>query len=136
MKTKAQFMLLTLLVLQTQACALMFKEPTLDMPIITKPVNASVVIKDEKGIEVYKGISPQVVKLKKSDGTYGGGKYYLVTISKAGYKTKIIPVVSYPNNVYVFANVFIPYLGWLVDPFFGNMYDMDPQLINVELHTK
>ena len=111
----------------------MFKESSISIPVITKPVEASVVIRDEKGVEVYKGISPEVIKLPKSDGTYAGGKSYLVTISKPGYKTQIIPVVSYPNNVYIFANAFNLYIGWLADPFFGNMYDMNPQIINIKL---
>lgn len=134
MNNPFKIFIITLLFLQIQGCALLAGDPIHELPIITKPDNALVEIKDERGVEIYKGKSPALVNLLKSDGSYLGGKKYLITISKQGFKTMIFPVITVPNNYYSIGNAATVYIGWLVvDPFFGDMYDLSPKLINVEL---
>ena len=126
--------IITLSFVQIQSCALLAGDPIHKMPIMSKPGEALVEIRDERGIEIYKGETPLLVNLAKSDGSYFGGKRYLITISKPGYKTMIFPVIAVPNNYYSIGNVATAYIGWLfVDPFFADMYDLSPDLINVEL---
>ena len=115
-------------------CASIAGKPTHSMSIISKPSEASVTIRDENGTEVFNGQTPVIVKLNKSDGSYFGGKNYLVTISKPGFKALMYPVLPTPNNYYLYGNLITTYIGWfLVDPFSGNMYDLSPEVIDISL---
>lgn len=66
--------------LLTSSCATIVGDKTQFLPIHSKPDNATISIVDEKGKEVYNGLTPATVELDKSDGTYWGGKKYEVTI--------------------------------------------------------
>lgn len=115
-------------------CATVAGKPTHSIPIITTPSGASVIIRDENGTEVFNGQTPVIVNLNKSDGSYFGGKSYLVTISKPGFKTLIYPVLPTLNDYYLYGNLINSYIGWfLVDPFSGKMYDLSPETINIPL---
>lgn len=93
---------------------------------------------DEKGVEVFKGLTPTSVTLQKSDGTYWGKKSYFVRISKDGFESQAIPVTANANGWYIGGNiVFGGLIGWfIVDPFNGNMYNLSPEAINSSLLGK
>jgi len=117
-----------------QGCARMAGKPTYSLPIISKPNDAAVTIRDEDGTEVFNGKTPVIVDLDKSNGSYWGGKSYLVTISSPDYKTQILPVLPIPNDYYLYGNLITMEIGWfLIDPFFGHMYDLSPETIDVRL---
>lgn len=73
--------------------------------------------------------------LIKSDGSYFGGKEYLVSIGKDGYRDQVITVSSRVNGWYVGGNLVVGGLiGWLIiDPFSGNMYTLTPDQVTAEL---
>lgn len=108
------------------------------MPISSTPSNAQVVITDEKGIEVYTGTTPTSVPLEKSDGSYFGGKTYIVKIDKEGYQPRLITINSEANGWYIGGNlVFGGLIGWLiVDPMSGNMYKLTPEAIEGSLEAE
>lgn len=119
-------------------CATIVGSPTHLMPIGSTPSEATVLITDEKGIEVSKGATPTSVTLRKSDGSYWGGKSYTVKISKDGYEDQIIPVKSSPNGWYIGGNlIFGGLIGWfIVDPLNGHMYNLSPENITSTLPAK
>ena len=110
-------------------CATIVGEPTQLVPISSTPSDATVRITDERGTEIFKGSTPTSVTLKKSDGTYWGGKDYTVHVSKDGYGAQSIPIESTPNGWYIAGNlVFGGLIGWfIVDPFNGDMYTLSPK---------
>jgi hypothetical protein len=116
-------------------CATIVGDKTQLVPISSTPSDATIVISDEKGAEVYKGKTPTSVTLQKSDGSYWGGKSFTVKISKAGYETQTIPITSNANGWYIGGNiVFGGLIGWfIVDPLNGGMYTLSPEQISSSL---
>ena len=116
-------------------CATIIGDPSQSMTINSSPDDARVLIKDEKGVEIFKGNTPTTVTLQKSDGSYWGGKDYTVVISKDGFKEQSIPVKSSPNGWYIAGNlVFGGLIGWfIVDPLNGDMYTLSPQAVSASL---
>lgn len=116
-------------------CATIIGDATQLIPISSSPGGAAVVISDETGREVYKGKTPTSVTLAKSDGSYWGGKDYLVKVTKTGYKEQAIPIASNPNGWYIAGNlVFGGLIGWfVVDPHSGDMYTLSPAAISANL---
>lgn len=119
-------------------CATLVGETTQLVPISSTPNDANVVITDEKGSEVFKGKTPTTVTLQKSDGSYWGGKNYLVKISKEGYMEQEIPVKSSPNGWYIGGNfIFGGLIGWfIVDPLNGAMYTLSPEQVSASIGEK
>jgi hypothetical protein len=118
-------------------CASIMGTPNQQVPIQSTPTDANVVITDEKGIVVFKGMTPTSVTLQKSTGSYWGGKDYVVTISKEGFGTQTIPVRSSPNGWYIAGNfVFGGIIGWfVVDPWSGSMWSLSPDVVAPSLQT-
>ena len=116
-------------------CASIVGDPIQHIPISSNPAGASILIKDERGSMVFEGITPTTVTLAKSDGTYWGGKTYLVTISKPGYSSQTIPIEANANGWYIGGNIiFGGIIGWfIIDPLNGNMYNLSPEALNAEL---
>lgn len=65
-----------ILVLVFAGCATIIGDRTHLMPINSTPDSATVLITDEKGLQVFRGQTPTSVTLQKSDGSYWGGKDY------------------------------------------------------------
>lgn len=127
-----------ILVIVFAGCATIVGDKTHLMPINSTPSSATVLITDEKGMQVFKGQTPTTVMLQKSDGSYWGGKNYTVKISKEGYDAQVIAVTSSPNGWYIAGNlVFGGLIGWfIVDPLNGAMYNLSPAQINASLGEK
>lgn len=119
-------------------CATIVGHPTQLVPISSTPSDATVVITDEKGFDVFKGMTPTSVTLKKSNGSYWGKKSYTVKISKDGYETQTIPITASANGWYIGGNIiFGGLIGWfIVDPLNGNMYTLAPESVSSTLTTK
>lgn len=111
-----------------------------DEPITLKssPSDANIVITDERGEKIFAGVTPTTTQLKKSDGSYFGGKTYTVEISKDGYESRTLRIDSTPNGWYIGGNIiFGGLIGWLVvDPMTGAMYNLSPNEVNAELHQE
>lgn len=116
-------------------CASIVGDPEQSVIINSTPSSANVMITDEKMAEIHSGVTPVTVQLRKSDGSYFGGKTYTVEISKEGYESRTLMINSTPNGWYVAGNlVFGGLIGWLVvDPLTGSMYNLSPDTINATL---
>ncbi len=119
-------------------CATIVGDATHTLPLASSPEGAVIEIRDEKGVEVFKGQTPTTVTLQKSDGSYWGGKKYAVTLTKEGFDPQTIEVKASPNGWYVAGNfVFGGLIGWfVVDPLNGKMYNLAPKEINATLGQK
>lgn len=119
-------------------CATIVGDKTQLIPILSTPSEASIVITDEKGSDIFKGSTPTTVTLPKSDGSYWGKKSFTVEISKEGYETQMIPIIASANGWYIAGNFFFGGLiGWfIVDPMNGGMYTLSPQQVSSELSEK
>lgn len=122
-------------VLALSACATIVGSPTQLMPIGSTPSDASIVIVDEGGREMFKGTTPTTVTLPKSTGAYWGRKSYTVKIAKDGYKPQDIPVTASANGWYIAGNfIFGGLIGWfVVDPLGGHMYTLSPEAVEATL---
>jgi hypothetical protein len=122
----------------TSGCATIIGSPTQLIPISSTPSDASIVISDESGAEIFKGTTPTTVTLPKSTGKYWGGKNFTVKISKDGYSEQSFPVVSGANGWYIAGNfLFGGLIGWfIVDPMNGHMYTLSPEALNSTLSAK
>jgi hypothetical protein len=125
----------SLLLVATVGCASIMGNPIHLMPISSSPSDASIVITDETGKEIFKGTTPTTVSMEKSTGKYFGKKSYTVKISKAGFVDQSIAVTASANGWYIGGNlVFGGLIGWLiVDPQNGKMYNLSPENISPTL---
>jgi hypothetical protein len=116
-------------------CASIVGEKEQSVTINSSPSNADVLITDERSMEVHSGTTPSTVQLRKSDGSYFGGKSYTVEISKEGYESRTMMISSSPNGWYIGGNlIFGGFIGWLiVDPLTGAMYNLTPDTLNASL---
>lgn len=130
--------LLGLAIVLLSGCATIVGDKTQVIPITSSPSDATVLITDEKGVEVFKGNTPTSVVLKKSDGSYWGKKRYVLQIAKKGYEKQSIPIVASANGWYMFGNlVFGGLIGWfIVDPYNGAMYSLSPEQVSSHLGEK
>ena len=119
-------------------CATIVGDKTQLVPISSTPSDASIMITDEKGVQVFKGSTPTSVTLAKSDGSYWGKKSFTVRISKEGYDEQIIPITASANGWYIGGNIiFGGLIGWfIVDPLNGAMYTLSPEQIAATLGKK
>jgi len=115
-------------------CATIMGQPTQLVPVMSTPSDASILVTDEKGVDVFKGQTPTTVTLAKSDGSYWGKKSYLVRISKDGFESQMIQITASANGWYIGNILFGGIIGWfVVDPFNGNMYNLSPEVVNSTL---
>jgi len=135
MKTFYTAVLLTVFL---SGCATIIGDKTQLMPISSTPSDASIVITDETGAEIFKGLTPTSVTLQKSDGSYFGKKSFTIKISKEGYSSQLIPVTASANGWYIGGNLlFGGLIGYLiVDPFNGAMYTLSPEQVSASLGDK
>lgn len=135
---KKLFCLLALSTTLLGGCASIMGDKTQLVPISSTPSDASILITDEKGVELFKGLTPTSVVLQKSDGSYWGKKSFTVRISKEGYNEQIIPIVAHANGWYIGGNIiFGGLIGWfIVDPLNGAMYTLTPEQISSTLGQK
>ena len=129
---------LLLLLISVSGCATIMGDSTQTVPISSTPSDASLVITDEKGVEIFKGTTPTSITLAKSDGSYWGKKSYTVKILKAGFDTQTIFITPSANGYYIGGNIlFGGLIGWfIVDPNNGKMYNLSPANITATLSAK
>ncbi|WP_106477554.1 hypothetical protein [Phytohalomonas tamaricis] len=124
--------------LSLTGCASIAGDSEQSVTINSTPSNAAVVITDETAQQVFAGTTPTTVTLKKSDGSYFGGKTYHVEINKPGYSPRKVELTTSANGWYIGGNIlFGGLIGWLiVDPLNGGMYTLSPNEINADLGDK
>lgn len=119
-------------------CATIVGDKTQVLPISSNPSDATILITDEKGVQVFKGQTPTSVTLQKSDGSYWGKKSFTVEVTKSGYEKQVIPITASANGWYIGGNIiFGGLIGWfIVDPMNGAMYTLSPEQITSTLGEK
>ncbi|WP_159637396.1 hypothetical protein [Sphingobacterium composti Ten et al. 2007 non Yoo et al. 2007] len=123
-------------VLMFSSCASIVSKSNWPISINSNPTDARIVITDDKGLEVYSGISPASLKLKSGNGFFKKATYQ-IKFEKDGFETKKITINSKLNGWY-FGNLLIGgVIGMLiVDPATGAMYKIEDDLINENLVNK
>jgi len=136
MKKAVSAFIFALLATLLSGCATIVGDDTQVVPISSTPDDAAILITDEQGVQVFKGMTPTTVTLQKSDGSYWGKKNYTVEIAKEGYEKQVIPVTASANGWYIAGNiVFGGVIGWfIVDPMNGAMYTLSPEQIQSTLN--
>ena len=126
----------TTALLALTGCATIVGDKEQTITLNSNPTNANVSITDERGVETFAGSTPTTLQLKKSDGSYFGGKTYTVAINKEGYDPRQFTIESKANGWYIGGNIiFGGLVGWLVvDPLTGAMYNLTPSEINADLN--
>ncbi|WP_260609639.1 hypothetical protein [Leclercia adecarboxylata] len=116
-------------------CATIVGDSAQSVQVNSVPPGAKFIVKDNAGVVVSRGTTPQSVLLQKSDGSYFGKREYNITLCKEGYKPETLSVNSSANGWYMGGNiVFGGLIGWLgVDPFNGGMYTLHPKETNAQL---
>ena len=141
-------------VLLLQSCASIMSKSYYPIIINSYPPEAKIIVRNKKGIEVYTGNTPAVLKLKASSGFFSKA-HYQVKFIKEGYYTRIVPIDSFriDNSFYVnflaiivfapfvllgaqgaenFANAIIA-AGLIIDGATGSMYTLDKESLDVIL---
>lgn len=115
-------------------CASVISGPTQNVTITSEPDDAEVTITNKAGVVIHKGVTPQVIELKKSRGYFKGETYKLL-ISKNGYVPQETTIDSYPNGWYIGGNLLVGGLiGYIiVDPLTGSMFTLTPDQVNAKL---
>lgn len=121
--------------LSLTGCASIVGDNEQSVTISSTPSDAAIVITDETAKRVFVGTTPTTVTLKKSDGSYFGGKTYHVEINKPGFAPRALDLTTSANGWYIGGNIlFGGIIGWLaIDPFNGGMYSLSPDEINADL---
>ena len=108
-------------------CASIMGDNDQIITVNSQPEGAHFVVKDEDGVAVAQGVTPQTVTLAKSSGGYFGAKDYEIAFSKEGLNSVTVPVHHSVSGWYYGNIVFGGLIGWLaVDPFNGGMYNLKP----------
>lgn len=106
-------------------CATIVSKSSYPVTIDSSPQGANVSITDKKGIEIFKGKTPALVRLKSGAGFFSRAQYQ-VKLSVRGYDEQVIPV-NFKLNSWYFGNVvFGGLIGLLIiDPASGAMWKID-----------
>jgi len=111
------------------SCASLLTNSAYPVAIESSPGEAQYVIRNRYGIEVKRGITPDIVILESGAGYYKKA-YYTVSFHKPGYQDQIYSLPSNFNDWYV-ANM-LNILGFFIDPATGAMWTL-PQQMNALL---
>jgi hypothetical protein len=114
-------------------CATIVSKSSYPISINSTPSEAKIVVTDKKGLEIYSGTTPAVMKLSAGYGFFGKAQYQ-VKFSKEGYDTKTVPVFFTLDGWYFGNILFGGLIGMLiVDPATGAMYKLDTEYLNESL---
>ena len=129
----SKFMFLMTIILLTPSCASIVSKSVYPITINSTPPEARITITDKKGVEIYKGETPAIVKLKAGSGYFSQAEYQ-VRFEKPGYETKVLPVVFKLDGWY-WGNILSGgLLGMLViDPLTGAMFKLDTEFLDARL---
>jgi len=113
--------------LATTGCASIVSKSQYPVSITSSPPGAVAVIKDHRGVEIHKGITPTLVALRAGKGYFSKARYTL-TCEKAGHYPSSVQVSAGLDGWY-FANILVGVGGLIgmviVDPLTGAMWKLD-----------
>lgn len=114
-------------------CATIVSKSKSKVSINSTPAGAKISVKNNKGNEVYSGVTPAVVTLKTGAGYFSSGEYE-VTFEMSGYDKRTRIITSSLNGWYIGNIVFGGLLGMLiVDPLTGAMWTLDSEMLSETL---
>jgi hypothetical protein len=117
-------------------CASILSESQYPVTINSHPDGATILVKDERGLQLYRGKTPTTLTLKSGEA-YFHGKEYTVTFSKDGYEEQTAFVTKALDGWYIGNIVFGGLIGILiVDPLTGAMWKLSPKYLTVTLAEK
>lgn len=115
------------------SCASIVSQSRYLISINSSPSDATIVITNSVGTEVYQGVTPATVSLNSSEGFFKKASYQ-VKFVKDGYNEKIVPIYFKLDGWYWGNILFGGLLGMLIiDPATGAMYKLDSEFINEKL---
>ena len=130
-RTRSRISIIAAFSFLTAGCASIVGQTNYPVVINSTPDDAAIVVKDERGLAVFKGKTPTTVSLLSGE-SYFHGKSYTVEFSKPGYETQTAYIKSSISGWY-FGNILIGgVVGFLiVDPITGKMYKLpkDVQIV-------
>lgn len=116
-------------------CASIVSKSNWPVNITSDPSECRVTIRDDRGMQIFKGTTPTVITRKGSDGFFSGANYS-VTFEKEGYSPVTISLSSELNPWYIGNILFGGLIGFLiVDPATGAMYKL-PEQVHGSLERK
>jgi hypothetical protein len=136
-RTKEAFTLVLLTALLfALGCASIVSKSSYPIIINSQPDQATITIKNEDGLSIYRGSTPTTVTLKPSTG-YFQGQSYTVTFSKDGYEEQTA-FINYELDPWYIGNIlFGGLIGLLiVDPLTGAMWTLEPDVLQIGLAEK
>ena len=122
MKNIAKLAGILVIVLFLTGCASIISKSMYPVTVSSLPTGASIVVTDEDGKQIYKGVTPSTLTLEAGKA-YFDSREYTVTFSKAGYEEQTA-VIKPGIDGWYFGNILVGGLiGMLiVDPITGAMW--------------
>ncbi|AHF16692.1 hypothetical protein [Niabella soli] len=136
MRKRSKLAAIVAAALLLQSCATIFTGSRQKFTIASTPNEAKISITNIDQKEVFTGVTPAIVKLKKGAGFFYKNEY-LVKLSADGYEEKTVPI-KFGINGWYFGNILIGgAIGMvIVDPATGGMWKARKSDINEELKKK
>jgi hypothetical protein len=114
--------------LLSTGCASIVGKSVFPVTINSDPSGSDILIKDEKGQEIFAGKTPTTVTLDAGEA-YFHAKSYQVHFSKAGYGSHQAVIRAQLSGWYIGNVLFGGLIGWLiVDPITGKMWKLPTDL--------
>lgn len=117
-------------------CASIVSKSSYPVSITSDPDNASVIITDKSGREIFMGTTPMTITLNAGAGFFERA-HYQVRFHKPGYNDAIIPV-TFSIDGWYFGNLLLGgVIGMLIiDPATGAMWKLDTPYLHGKLYSQ
>lgn len=124
MRSKSWIAGVLVIVFFLTGCASIVGKNMYPVTINSHPDDAVILIKDEKGKQIYKGKTPTTITLSSGEA-YFHAKNYSITFSKPGYEDQTTEIKAGLSGWYWGNILFGGLIGLLiVDPLTGNMWKL------------
>lgn len=121
---KSRIAVVLAVVIFLTGCASIVGKNMYPVTINSHPDEATIIIKDESGKQMYKGKTPTTLTLSSGEA-YFHAKRYTITFSKAGYEDQTTEIKAGLSGWYWGNILFGGVIGLLiVDPLTGNMWKL------------
>ncbi len=129
-------LLLSGIIVLGSSCASIVSKSKYPITINSRPSDAKITITDKKGVTVFSGLTPAMLKLDAGAGFFSKARYQ-VTFEKDGYVSRTVPV-NFKLDGWYFGNIlFGGLIGLLiVDPATGAMYKIDTEFLDETLEKE
>ncbi|WP_448790607.1 hypothetical protein [Bacteroides graminisolvens] len=129
-------LLLSGIIILGSSCASIVSKSKYPITINSRPSDAKITITDKKGVTVFSGLTPAMLKLDAGAGFFSKARYQ-VTFEKDGYVSRTVPV-NFKLDGWYFGNIlFGGLIGMLiVDPATGAMYKIDTEFLDETLEKE